>query len=133
MLHNWSQWKRFVEIKINFVWNILLLEETFSWINWSYLSYFIELQNRRYERKRRTTANPLYNFEPEVIFSCCIIKNLGGKLILDGPSSVTFGWIQYMYWYLVDIYREKGHRVWCWLPLYQIQPMEREDEVRGTR
>ncbi|XP_022309941.1 PHD finger protein 21A-like [Crassostrea virginica] len=24
-----------------------------------------ELQNRRYERKRRTTANPLYNFEPE--------------------------------------------------------------------
>ncbi|XP_048731307.1 PHD finger protein 21A-like [Ostrea edulis] len=24
-----------------------------------------EMQNRRYERKRRTTANPLYNFEPE--------------------------------------------------------------------
>lgn len=79
MLHNWSQWKRFVEIKINLLWNILYLEEMFSGINWSYLSYLIELQNRRYERKRRTTANPLYNFEPEVIFSCCIIKNLGGK------------------------------------------------------
>lgn len=123
MLHNWSQWKRFVEIKINLLWNILYLEEMFSGINWSYLSYLIELQNRRYERKRRTTANPLYNFEPEVIFSCCIIKNLGGK----------FGYIEYMCWYLVNIYREKGHRVWCWLPLYQIQPMERGDEVWGTR
>lgn len=63
----------------------VFLEEMFLWINWSYLSFFIELQNRRYERKRRTTANPLYNFEPEVIFSCCIVKNLSGKLILDGP------------------------------------------------